>query len=83
MIKVCVPVGSFTAIQVSPRSSSDVWNTALVRRASEAWGPGREERESREPAGSRKLSSGEMEKPQARKATLQHLNCWTVQWGRT
>lgn len=33
----------FTAVQVSPISSSAVWNMALVWRVSDAWGPVREE----------------------------------------
>ena len=41
---------SFTAVQLSSTVSSDVWNTALVRRASEAWGPSREEWGSGDPA---------------------------------
>lgn len=46
---------SFAAVQVSPISSSAVWNMALVWRASDAWGPGGEEKESRDSVSSKCL----------------------------
>lgn len=46
---------SFAAVQVSPISSSAVWNMALVWRASDAWGPGGEEKESRDSVSSKYL----------------------------
>lgn len=60
LFSVCA---SFTAVQASPTSSAAVWNTALVWRASEALGPGRQERESGAPA-SGKPGFGEVEKLQ-------------------
>lgn len=65
---------SSTTVQFLSASGSDTWNTALVWRSSEAWGPGREERESGDPAIPRKVSSREAEKRQAWNANLHALN---------
>ena len=82
MVMVFSIGASFTAIQALLSSSSGVWNTALMRRASEAWGPGREERESGDPATPRKLSSGEREKLQTWKTNPQALSLWDTAVGK-